>query len=66
VAKEGKSMTKEHIPSEEKALTRKPEHTEPDKRHASDPRVETPGLVNLQQLIGNRAVQRLLAQHSGA
>jgi len=59
-------MTKEQIPFEEKkAKIRKPESEEPAKRHANGSEAEVSGLASLQQLIGNRAVQRLLAQRSG-
>lgn len=59
-------MAKEQISFEEKkARIRKPESQEPAKRHANGSGAEVSGLASLQQLIGNRAVQRLLAQRSG-
>jgi len=59
-------MTKEHMPGEEKTVKkRKPQKVEPAKRHAGDSGAEASGLAGLQQLVGNRAVQRLLAQRSG-
>jgi len=59
-------MAKEQISIEEKkARIRKPESEEPAKRHANGSGAEVSGLASLQQLIGNRAVQRLLAQRSG-
>lgn len=58
-------MAKEQILSEEKkARIRKLESKEPAKRHANGSGAEVSGLASLQQLIGNRAVQRLLAQRS--
>ena len=59
-------MAKEQISIEEKkARIRKPESEEPAKRHANGSGAEVAGLASLQQLVGNRAVQRLLAQRSG-
>ena len=59
-------MTQERALDEKKAKMRKPETTKmPDKRHAGGAGAEVPGLIRLQQQVGNRAVQRLLAQRSG-
>jgi hypothetical protein len=58
--RKGKYMMKGHIPSEEAAMTRKPTRATPDKRHASER--DRMGPTGLQQLVGNRAVQRLFAR----
>jgi hypothetical protein len=64
---ETKEMTKKRkLDEEQKIRPRKPKAEEQDKRQADSPRTETTGLASLQQLIGDRAVQRLLAQRSGA
>jgi hypothetical protein len=56
-------MTQERALDEKKANMRKPDATQaPDKRHAGGSGTEVPGLLRLQQQVGNRAVQRLLAQ----
>ena len=56
-------MTQERALDEQKAKMRKPDATRaPDKRHAGGSGTEVPGLLRLQQRVGNRAVQRLLAQ----
>jgi hypothetical protein len=56
-------MTQERAVDEKKANVRKPDATRaPDKRHAGGSGTEVPGLLRLQQQVGNRAVQRLLAQ----
>jgi len=59
-------MTKEHISvsDEQKTTPRKPKHVEPNKRHEGGSE-QAPNLAGLQQMVGNRAVQRLLAQRSG-
>lgn len=57
-------MAKEQISSEEKKPHR-PEDRERTKQRPAGPEVDRPGLAGLQQLVGNRAVQRLLAQRSG-
>lgn len=58
-------MTKRCLPGEEKKTpVHKPEHRERTKHHSNGS--EAPGpLVSLQQQVGNRAVQRLLAQRGG-
>ena len=57
-------MAKEHLSNEEKkGKVHKPEAREPGKEHAGG--MEGP-LVDLQQKVGNQAVQRLIAQRSGA
>jgi Domain of unknown function (DUF4157) len=59
-------MAKEHVPGEEKkAKVHKPEVHEQDKGHAGGTTPQS-SLANLQQQVGNQAVQRLLAPHSGA
>jgi hypothetical protein len=56
-------MTQERALDEQKAKMRKPDATQgPDKRHAGSSGTEVPGLLRLQQQVGNRAVQRLLTQ----
>jgi hypothetical protein len=56
-------MTQERALDEKKANVRKPDATRAqDKRHAGGSGTEVPGLLRLQQQVGNRAVQRLLAQ----
>jgi hypothetical protein len=58
-------MTQERISDEKRAKVRKQDATRtPVKRHAGDMR-QVSGLAVLQQRVGNRAVQRLLAQRSG-
>jgi hypothetical protein len=60
-------MTQERALDEEKAKVRKPNATQTlDKRHAGGAEAETSGLIRLQNQVGNQAVQRLLAQRSGA
>lgn len=60
-------MAKEQMSSEEKTTKKhKLANMESAKRHTSGARAEVSGLASLQQLIGNCAVQRLLAQRSGA
>jgi len=58
-------MTQERISDEKRAKVRKQDATRtPVKRHAGD-MGQVSGLAVLQQRVGNRAVQRLLAQRSG-
>ncbi len=57
-------MTQERIPDENRK-TRKQETTSMEAEYHVDPGADISGLVSLQQSIGNRAVQRLLAQRSG-
>jgi hypothetical protein len=58
-------MAQEQVGDERKGKVRKPDATKaPAKRHAGGSG-EVAGLLSLQQKIGNRAVQRLLAQRSG-
>jgi hypothetical protein len=59
-----KIMAKEQIASEEKTTKKRKPENESAKRHASGSGAEVSGLASLQQLVGNRAVQRLLAQRS--
>ena len=59
-------MTGERIPKEEgTAKARKPSAEKKSEVRAENPRAPVPALARLQQQIGNRAVQRLLAQRSG-
>jgi hypothetical protein len=53
-------MSKEMVEKEGKVL--KPMRAEEDSGPAADPGRETGGVLGLQQAIGNRAVQRMLAQ----
>jgi hypothetical protein len=58
-------MTQERI-SDEKKQVRKPDATKaPAKRHAGGSVAAVSGLISLQQRVGNRAVQRLLAPRTG-
>lgn len=59
-------MTKEKVPADEKVLKKHPPEREADREHDQADRQETPqkGISLLQQRVGNRAVQRLLAQRS--
>ena len=54
-------MSKERMPEESKVL--KPKQAEVE-QESVDPRPDATGIAGLQQSIGNRAVQRLLAQRS--
>ena len=54
-------MSKERMPEESKVL--KPKQAEVE-QESVDPRPDATGITGLQQSIGNRAVQRLLAQRS--
>lgn len=65
LVKEGKIMSQELIPDEKKAKMRKPEQAEPAQTHEGGPGAESSALLGLQQRVGNRAVQRLIAQRSG-
>lgn len=58
-------MTQERIPDEQKVKRTRLEDTEQEKQRPAGPEVDRSGLAGLQQLVGNRAVQRLLAQRSG-
>jgi hypothetical protein len=51
---------------EKKARRRKPKDKEQAKQRPAGHEMAGPGLASLQQLVGNRAVQCLLAQRSGA
>lgn len=59
-------MTKEKVPVDEKVLKKHPPEQEVDREHDQADRPEMPqkGISLLQQRVGNRAVQRLLAQRS--
>ncbi len=57
-------MSSERISEEKAAKLRTPERKEADKRHEESATDQTPALAGLQQLVGNQAVQRLLAQRS--
>jgi len=56
---------KRKLKEEQTTRPRKPKAEEQAKRQADSAGTETPDLASLQQLIGNRAVQRLLAPRSG-
>lgn len=58
-------MSQEHILDEKKAKIRKPELAEPAQTHEGGPGPESAAMLGLQQRVGNRAVQRLMAQRSG-
>lgn len=59
-------MNKEHLTNEEKkSKALKPESDKQSRDQAADPGAELAGLAQLQNQMGNRAVQRLLAQRSG-
>ena len=55
-------MSKERMPEESRLL--KPKQAEQPEQQSVDPRPDAAGITGLQQSIGNRAVQRLLAQRS--
>lgn len=58
-------MAKEQLAGEEKAIKKlRAESGETVKRRAGGPAAQLPGLAGLQRRVGNRAVQRLLAQRS--
>lgn len=59
-------MTKEQMLDEQKVKPRKAEDRDQEKRRPTGQEMTQPGLAGLQQLVGNRAVQRLLAQRSGS
>jgi len=59
-------MAHEKALSDKKATVRKPEpKTGPARREASGPEADKSSLIGLQQMVGNQAVQRMLAQRSG-
>ena len=58
-------MGQERIVDDKKGTVRKPVQREQAKRQADGPEVRSPGMAGLQKLLGNRTVQRLLAQRSG-
>ena len=55
-------MTSERKLSKEATKPRKPEHKSSGKHHAGGDTASAAGLATLQQQVGNRAVQRLVAQ----
>lgn len=55
-------MTQERMLDEQKAKRRKLKDREQTKQRPPGHEMAGPGLASLQQLVGNRAVQRLLAQ----
>ena len=61
---EVKGMTKTRIAYEEKANTHRSRRKDQTKHQLANPSWNLYGLTNLQQQIGNRAVQRLLTQRS--
>jgi len=58
-------MSSERISEEKAANLHKPERKDPEKRHEGGDAEQPSALAGLQQLVGNRAVQRILAQRSG-
>lgn len=58
-------MSQELIADEKKAKIHKPEQAEPAQTHDGGLGGESSALLGLQQRVGNRAVQRLIAQRSG-
>ncbi|MCB9076737.1 MAG: DUF4157 domain-containing protein [Anaerolineaceae bacterium] len=58
-------MTKEHLTNEEKKGKVKPDKQPENREQAADAGVDRSGLAQLQNQVGNRAVQRMLAQRSG-
>ncbi|MCB0177576.1 MAG: DUF4157 domain-containing protein [Anaerolineae bacterium] len=58
-------MTKEHLTNEEKKGKVKPDKQAENREQATDASVDRSGLAQLQNQVGNRAVQRMLAQRSG-
>lgn len=58
-------MTKEHLANEEKKGKVKPDKQPENREPAADTRGDFSGLAQLQIQVGNRAVQRMLAQRSG-
>ena len=58
-------MTQERVPDENKTKVCKPEANAADAKLLAADSADLPALNSLQQSIGNRAVQRLLAQRSG-
>ena len=59
-------MAVERMPKEEKPVqARKPPEKKSVERRAQNPQADRPQLARLQRQVGNRAVQRLLAQRSG-
>lgn len=57
-------MTKEHLTNEEKKGKVKPDKQPENREQAADAGVDRSGLAQLQNQVGNRAVQRMLAQRS--
>jgi hypothetical protein len=58
-------MSKEWVADDKKSVKRpKPEIQEPVKQGPTGPKTDVAQVTRLQQLVGNRAVQRLLAQRS--
>ncbi len=58
-------MTKEHLTNEEKRGKVKPDKQQENREQAADAEADRSGLAQLQNQVGNRAVQRMLAQRSG-
>ncbi|MCB0208679.1 MAG: DUF4157 domain-containing protein [Anaerolineae bacterium] len=58
-------MSKEFSPDEKRAVKRPNPIDKTDKQHSTGPTAASAGMMALQQTIGNRAVQRLVAQRSG-
>jgi hypothetical protein len=58
-------MTSERKVSKKATKPRKPEQKSSGKRHTGGDKASAAGLTTLQQQVGNRAVQRLVAQREG-
>ena len=58
-------MTQTKIPDEKKSNIRVPDKDDDSRSKSNNPEGPAPTLVDLQQQVGNRAVQRLIAQRSG-
>jgi len=58
-------VTEKHISTKEKKNMVRKAKTETQGQEAHSPGGEKAALTTFQQQVGNRAVQRLLAQHNG-
>jgi hypothetical protein len=58
-------VTAERLPDEKRVKNQNLEAASPQKQSAPESKTDQTGLLKLQQQVGNRAVQRLLAQRSG-
>jgi hypothetical protein len=62
----GKMMTRERMPDDKVSKPRKEEDGDQLKRNVPGRELASHGLASLQQSVGNRAVQRLLAQRNSS